>query len=169
MRRQTLREDSNPHVQDPLGTTHINLRERAQSLFHSLVPTTCSGSTPHPLPRPDFRLISSLTAGQTYPLNLQFSSYCLPAQKSFPGSLSKSSADTSLWPLRSSHSHSIGTCHSHRICYVPHTGFPGGSVVKPPANLGGVGSIPGSGRSPGGGNGNPPAGKIPGTEEPGGL
>ena len=120
MRRQTLREDSNPHVQDPLGTTHINLRERAQSLFHSLVPTTCSGSTPHPLPRPDFSLISSLTAGQTYPLNLQFSSYCLPAQKSFPGSLSKSSADTSLWPLRSSHSHSIGTCHSHCICYVPH-------------------------------------------------
>ena len=38
-------------------------------------------------------------------------------------------------------------------------GFPGGSVVKnPPANAGGTGdtgSIPGSGRSPGGGNGNP--------------
>ena len=36
--------------------------------------------------------------------------------------------------------------------------FPGGSVVKnPPANVGderGVGSIPGSGRSPGVGNGN---------------
>ena len=39
------------------------------------------------------------------------------------------------------------------------TGFPGGLVVKnPPANAGyagDVGSIPGSGRSPGEGNGNP--------------
>ena len=36
------------------------------------------------------------------------------------------------------------------------TSFPGGSVVKnPPANTGDAGSIPGSGRSPGGGNGNP--------------
>ena len=35
-------------------------------------------------------------------------------------------------------------------------GFPGGSVVKnPPANVGYMGLIPGSGRSPGGGNGNP--------------
>ena len=35
-------------------------------------------------------------------------------------------------------------------------GFPGGTVVKnPPANAGDSGSIPGSGRSPGGGNGNP--------------
>ena len=35
-------------------------------------------------------------------------------------------------------------------------GFPGGSVVKnPPANAGDVGSIPGSRRSPGEGNGNP--------------
>ena len=34
-------------------------------------------------------------------------------------------------------------------------GFPGGSVVEnPPANAGDYGSIPGSGRSPGGGNGN---------------
>ena len=35
-------------------------------------------------------------------------------------------------------------------------GFPGGSVVKnPPANVGDVGSIPGSERSPAEGNGNP--------------
>ena len=35
--------------------------------------------------------------------------------------------------------------------------FPGGSVVKnPPANAGDVGSVAESGRSPGGGNGNPP-------------
>ena len=36
------------------------------------------------------------------------------------------------------------------------TGFPGGSVVKNlPANAGDEGSFPGSGRSPGVGNGNP--------------
>ena len=35
-------------------------------------------------------------------------------------------------------------------------GFLGGSVLKyPPVNAGDVGSIPGFGRSPGGGNGNP--------------
>ena len=35
-------------------------------------------------------------------------------------------------------------------------GFPGGSVVKnSPANAGDMGSIPGSGRSPGKGNSNP--------------
>ena len=35
-------------------------------------------------------------------------------------------------------------------------GFPGGSVVKYlPANTGDIGSVPGSGRSPGEGNGNP--------------
>ena len=35
-------------------------------------------------------------------------------------------------------------------------GFPGGTVVKkPPANAGDASSIPGSGRSPGEGNGNP--------------
>ena len=35
-------------------------------------------------------------------------------------------------------------------------GFPGGSVVKnPPANAGDLSSIPGSGRFPGEGNGNP--------------
>ena len=35
-------------------------------------------------------------------------------------------------------------------------GFPGGSVVKnPPASAGEAGSNPGSGRSPGEGNGNP--------------
>ena len=49
----------------------------------------------------------------------------------------------------------------------------GSSVVKnPPANIGDVGLIPGPGRSPGGGNDNPPsilAWKIPWTEEPGGL
>ena len=48
-------------------------------------------------------------------------------------------------------------------------------VKKPPDNAGDagdVGSIPGSGRSPGGGHGNPPsipAWKIPWREEPGEL
>ena len=55
-------------------------------------------------------------------------------------------------------------------------GFPGGSVVKnPPANAGDIrdmGLIPGLGRSPGGGHGNPlqcSCWRIPWTEEPGGL
>ena len=39
--------------------------------------------------------------------------------------------------------------------YVLQWGFPGGSVVKNlPASAGDTASIPGSGRSPGGGNGN---------------
>ena len=51
-------------------------------------------------------------------------------------------------------------------------GFFGGSVVKKlPANAGDVDLIPGSGRSPGGGNGNSStlAWEIPWTEESGGL
>ena len=55
-------------------------------------------------------------------------------------------------------------------------GLLGGTVVKnSPASAGDardLGSIPGSGRSPGGGNGNPLqylAWEIPWTEEPGGL
>ena len=44
-------------------------------------------------------------------------------------------------------SFALGSCTS---------GFLGGSVVKnPPSNAEDVGSVPGSGRSPGGGNGNP--------------
>ena len=50
---------------------------------------------------------------------------------------------------------------------------PGGSVVKnPPVNAGNPASIPGSGRSPGEGNGNLlqySCLEIPWTEEPGGL
>ena len=53
-------------------------------------------------------------------------------------------------------------------------GFPGGSEVKASAcNAGDLGSIPGLGRSPGEGNGNPLQysclEKTPWTEEPGGL
>ena len=54
-------------------------------------------------------------------------------------------------------------------------GFPGGVVVKNPLasaeNSRDTGSIPGSGRSPGGGNGNAIqySWKIPWTQEPGGL
>ena len=54
------------------------------------------------------------------------------------------------------------------------TYFPGGAEVKASAcNVGDLGSIPGLGRFPGEGNGNPHssilAWKIPWTEEPGGL
>ena len=52
-------------------------------------------------------------------------------------------------------------------------GFPGGSAVKNlPANAGDTGSTPGSGRSPGGGNGNPLHYSCPGNpmvRETGGL
>ena len=50
-----------------------------------------------------------------------------------------------------------GYDHSYISMPVYHSwGFPGGSVVKnPPAHAGDLGSIPGSGRSPGDGNGNP--------------
>ena len=52
-----------------------------------------------------------------------------------------------------------GLCHSQRhllLCYRAVEGFPGGSEVKASAcNAGDLGSIPGSGRSPGEGNGNP--------------
>ena len=51
---------------------------------------------------------------------------------------------------------------THKACYgltssiLILMGFPSGSVVKnPPANAGDATLIPGSGRSPGGGNGNP--------------
>ena len=49
-------------------------------------------------------------------------------------------------------------------------GLPGGSGSEESAcNAGDLGSIPGSGRSPGEGNGYPLAWSIPWTEEPGGL
>ena len=42
------------------------------------------------------------------------------------------------------------------FCHYDECGFPGGSVGKVSAcNAGDLGSVPGSGRSPGGGNGNP--------------
>ena len=61
----------------------------------------------------------------------------------------------------------------HSIGQPQNGGFPGGSVVKNPlAKAGDVGSIPGIGRSPGGGNDNLPQysclGDL-GTEEPGRL
>ena len=62
----------------------------------------------------------------------------------------------------------------HRFIFSHHgTGFPGGSVIKnPPASAGDVGSIPGSGRSPGEGNDIPlqySCLDYPWTEEPDGL
>ena len=65
----------------------------------------------------------------------------------------------------------VGLWHIHSIIYK--MGIPRGSVVKNlPANAGDSSSIPGSGRSPGEGNGNHSsilAWKIPWTEEPGRL
>ena len=62
------------------------------------------------------------------------------------------------------------------VCMSVTAGFPGGSVVRnPPAcvgDAGDAGSIPGSGRSPGGGNGSPlqtSCRETPRTEGPGGL
>ena len=49
-------------------------------------------------------------------------------------------------------------CHPNQL-FLPHVfsivGLPGSAVKNPPANAGGAGLIPGSGRSPGDGNGNP--------------
>ena len=45
----------------------------------------------------------------------------------------------------------------YNVGTIVHVGFSGGSVVKnPPANAGDSGSVSGSRRSPGEGNGNPP-------------
>ena len=59
------------------------------------------------------------------------------------------------------------------VCIYIYIGFPKGSVNKESAcNAGDLGLIPGSGRSSGGGNGNPlqfSCLKIPWREEPGGL
>ena len=66
-------------------------------------------------------------------------------------------------------------CPAFEASLDTHGGFPDGSVVKNlPANAGATGdagSIPGSGRSPGDGNGNPRQYSCPGnrTEKPGGL
>ena len=57
----------------------------------------------------------------------------------------------------------------NKIIYI-YIYFPGGSVIKKmPANAGDVGSIPGSRKSPGEGNGNPLQYSCPWTEEPGRL
>ena len=47
-------------------------------------------------------------------------------------------------------------CYPEITEYLEYLGFPGSSVVKnPPTNTGNTGSIPGSRKSPGKGNGNP--------------
>ena len=63
--------------------------------------------------------------------------------------------------------------YAYTVYYIYIWGFPGGSEVKACAsNVGDLGLIPGSGRSPGEGNSNPleySCLEIPWTEEPGGL
>ena len=50
----------------------------------------------------------------------------------------------------------MGKIINNYVCIIFVLCFPGGSAVKnPPANAGDMGLIPGLGRSPGGGNGNP--------------
>ena len=78
-------------------------------------------------------------------------------------------------PLLKIHSH-LSLSYLFRGSYYVIWGFPGGSVVKNlPANAEDVrdtGLIPGSGRSPGAGNGNPlqySCLRIPWTEGAGGL
>ena len=66
---------------------------------------------------------------------------------------------TKMW-TQSESNHSfqiqISSFLSYLVYICCHWGFPDGSAVKnPPANVGDTGSIPGSGRSLGGGNGNP--------------
>ena len=67
----------------------------------------------------------------------------------------------------------ISTSFLFTTGYYATWGFPGGSEVKASArNVGDLGSIPGLGRFPGEGNGNPLsilAWRIPWVEDPGGL
>ena len=90
--------------------------------------------------------------------------------------------DTVEFPMSSfGPSYSLSFClpHVHQSvllyirCVVTNLGFPGSSAGKESAcNAGDWGSIPGLGRSPGGGHGNPLQCsflRIPWTEEPGGL
>ena len=67
------------------------------------------------------------------------------------------------------------TIHIHTLTHILNIiklllGFPGGSVVKnPPANTGDMVLIPGSGRSPGEGNGSPLQYSCPGNTMDGGA
>ena len=62
--------------------------------------------------------------------------------------------DVALHIHKSTHTHTLYIIHTHTHTW----GFPGGSVVKNMSNntkdMGDVGSIPGSGKSSGKGNGN---------------
>ena len=87
--------------------------------------------------------------------------------------LSPTPPQTSPWCARSETVGGVHICQKEsNSILLSMTGFPCGSVVKnPPANAGDVSSVPGSGRCPGEGNGNPLrySWNIPWTEEPDGL
>ena len=72
-----------------------------------------------------------------------------------------------------SHQMNVEFIYVKSILYSENRGFPNGSVVKnPPANIGDTDSMPGLGRSPGEGNGNPLQYcclEIPWMKEPGRL
>ena len=88
-----------------------------------------------------------------------------------------SKSRTRLKQLTRSSSSSLLECQDNpigkKIAFSTNGGLPGGSEVEASAcNVGDLGSIPGSGRSPREGNGNPlqySCWRIPWTEEPGGL
>ena len=84
------------------------------------------------------------------------------------------------WPWGPAECNSAAPLHPSRLCQIPVSpslprawGFPADSLVKNlPVSAGDSGLIPGSGRSPGEGNGSPlqySCWRIPWTEEPGGV
>ena len=85
--------------------------------------------------------------------------FFFPKEKQKLYNLSKTTKVKSVFESRPIYSegHGISLPHPQLLLRgTHHCGFPGGSVVKnPPASLGDTGSIPGSGRSPGEGSGNP--------------
>ena len=65
-------------------------------------------------------------------------------------------AEEQVWVWGGGETPAVLPCLCSAVCIHPLLDFPGDSVVKnPPAHSGDLGSIPGSGRSPGRGNGNP--------------
>ena len=134
--------DKNPLNQGQKQTKHTQKNQAFHQTFESVISTHC------------VHFLITLISSKWFLLLL----YC-------PCSLQG-------WPLHLNIQRPLLSLHFSLLSFVPLWGFPAGSVVKnPPASAEDAGSIPGLGRSPGGGNGNPllySCRKIPWTEEPGG-
>ena len=79
---------------------------------------------------------------------------CDPMDCSLPGKNTRVGYHFLLQEIFPTQELNLGLLHCRQILY--QLGFPGGSEVKASApSAGDLGSIPGSGRSPGEGNGNP--------------